>query len=414
MSNQRRLKWFLESRFGMFIHWGVYSVPASGECLSYRSRIPHGEYRRRYAGRFRAEKYDPDQWAALAKHAGMRYMVLTARHLEGFCLWNTATTDFSATKIGPFQDLVAGYVRACRKVGLKVGLYYNLRDLSMECYGDGPGHPGWRPYVERVHEQLRELLSNYGRIDLLWLDQTSEDPGLVRDMQVDNLKRMIWRLQPHLVCTRAFGKKGFGDYLVFEQTIGNPNNMPWELCETFNRNWGYHGLDRNWKSASYIARRIATCAHLGGNYLLNVGPRSDGTIPEPCIRTLKEIGNWVTVNARAIYGCKPGPFLYADQTLSTARGNTAFIFLPKEATPSRYYVRDGCVIAGIGNRVRRVCLLANGENIPFHQQEDRIILRLPARMPDKILPVAALELDGQPRGVRRAWWHCGICPVIRA
>ena len=411
-AERERMKWFVKARFGMFIHWGVYSVPASGECITFRSRIPHEEYRRKYAHRFRAERYDPVEWAALAKEAGMKYMVLTTRHLEGFCLWDTETTDFCATKMGPKRDLVAEYAKACRKAGLKVGFYYNMRDMSYPSYDYRAGDKRWQPYVERIHAQFREILSNYGRVDILWIDQAIDEPLHMEELGVAKLSRMIRRLQPHILVSGGFSEGRFKDFGRFEKAVGSPRKgAPWESCDTFNDNWGYHGLDRNWKSAGVIARKLACCAHLGGNYLLNVGPKPDGTIPAPCVKTLKEIGKWTAMNAEAVYGTDPAPFLYADQTLSVSRGNTAYIFLQEECVPSRCRVKDGCVIAGIGNRVRSASLLADGQPVPFTQVEDRLILRLPARMTDKILPVLKLRLDGKPRGWRRYWWHCGIGPV---
>lgn len=392
----------------MFIHWGVYSVRGVGECFPYRGRIPFSEYRE-YAKRFRAEKYDPDSWARLAKEAGMKYMVLTSKHLEGFCLFQTETTDFCAPKSGSRRDLVREYVNACRRNGLKVGLYYNLRDFSSPAYDYDPKDSRWKPYVDRVHAQIKELLTNYGRIDLFWIDQSSHDPVYEKGLRAKKLGRMIYRLQPECVVTRVFGKEAFGLYTVYEQNIvGCDPGVPFESCDTFNKNWGYHGLDKNWKTVEVLARNIATCAHHGGNYLLNVGPKADGTIPPICQQRLRELGRWTHRNAEALYDVEPHPFNYADQTLSTGHNKSAYIFLVPEGAPARNRPADGTVIAGIGNRVLTVTFLANGTKIPFHQKGDRLELKpLPKKMPDRILPVIKLGLDGKPKGRRDKWWHCG-------
>lgn len=411
----KRLEWYRRARFGMFIHWGVYSVPASGECLAYRAHIPHEEYRR-YAAAFRAERYRPEEWAALAREAGMRYMVLTARHLDGFCLFNTKTTDFCATRIGPQRDLVAPFVAACRQAGLKVGLYYNLRDLSDPAYDYGPGDRRWKPHVRRVHTQFEEILTQYGRIDVLWIDQTSSDPTFMKAMEVTSLGQMIRRLQPEMVVSRACGAKGFGDFDIHEKhASGNLQGRLWELCDTFNQNWGYHALDKDWKSVLQMACTLATCAHSGGNYLLNVGPKPDGVIPAACVSRLRAIGRWTARNAAAIYDVEPHPFDFADQTLSVARGNIAYIFMVDgQGCPHRNRPQDKCVIAGIGNRVRAACFLGDPAPLAFAQKEDRLILDLPRRLPDRVLAVLKLELDGKPRGLRTRWWHCGIGPLERA
>ena len=403
------MKWFRNARFGMFIHWGVYSVRGAGECRVYRSRIAFSDYRAD-ALRFLAEKYDPDNWTRLAKEAGMKYMVLTSKHLDGFCLFQTETTDFCAPKIGPRKDLVREYVNACRRNGLKVGLYYNLRDFACPEYDYGPGDSRWNPYVDRVHTQIKELLTNYGRIDLLWIDQSSPDPVYEKAIRAKTLGRMIYRLQPECVVTRVFGKAAFGLYKVYEGTlVGSDPGVPFESCDTFNNNWGYHGLDRNWKTVELLAKKIATCAHHGGNYLLNVGPMADGTIPSICQKRLRELGGWMRRNAEALYDVDPHPFNYADQTLSTGRNKSAYIFLVPEGEPERYRPEDGAVIAGIGNRVLSVSFLSDGTKIPFCQKADHLELKpLPKKMPDRILPVIKLCLDGKPRGVRNKWWHCGI------
>src|SRR6266851_1006371 len=248
----RRMKWWHEARFGMFIHWGLYSVLGRHEWVMENEGIPVAEYQQ-IAKRFKPKPNAARDWAKLAKASGQKYMVMTTKHHEGFCHFDSKLTDYCAPKQGPGRDLVAEYVEAARAEGMRVGFYYSLMDWhhpdGARCATDEPAR---RRFVDYIHGQIHELLTNYGKIDILWYD-------------------VSWPLDA----------KG------------------WESCMTMNDSWGYHKADDNWKTPKTIVRNLITCAHDTGNYLLNIGPRPEGSIPEESSRILTTVGKWMQRNGPA-------------------------------------------------------------------------------------------------------------------
>ncbi len=383
------IEWFKQARFGMFIHWGVYSILARGEWVRLVERIPSSQYES-LAYKFNPKKYNPEEWVALAKEAGMKYMVLTTRHHDGFSLFDSEVSDFTAPKTGAGRDLVAEYVDACRKAGMKIGFYYSLLDWRYPAYFKGPRKDpeGWSEFLDYVHTQVKELCTNYGKIDILWYD--GKWPWSAEDWKAKELNSMVRKLQPEIIINNRSGIPE--DFDTPEQKIQPPTdpNRMWETCMTMNDNWGYSAGDHNWKTVRQLIQNLVRCASGGGNYLLNVGPKADGTIPDPSIRRLKKIGSWMKVNGESIYGSERCPFRGGMVGLTTAKGN--IVYLHVFHWPGREIT-----IAYVKNRVLAAEILTNGQKINVVQEGDRVFLRgLPNRPPDPYDTVIELELDGKP------------------
>jgi len=306
-------KWFDEVRFGMFIHWGAYAVAARGEWVMNRERIPAEEYTERYVNSWHAEKYDPAEWAQIAKDAGMGYVVLTTRHHDGFSLWDSRLSDFTAAKLGPKRDLLVPYVEALRNAGLKVGFYYSPAswthpDYPGPFFRDWPAEKDWadesarKRFIEFYRGQLKELLTGYGKIDYLWFDGC-----IPENIDGDETLAMVRKLQPGIAVNNRLGKPY--DIHCSEQAIKPaPAGQPWEACMTLNDNWGYHLGDRNWKQPYHVVEMLLTCAENAGNLLLNIGPRADGSVPEESVRILREAGAWLKRNRAAVTCSERHPF----------------------------------------------------------------------------------------------------------
>jgi len=316
-----RMKWWREARFGMFIHWGVYSVPAGtykgkqiggiGEWIMNRGKIPVAEYKQ-FARQFNPVRYDPDAWVRLAKEAGMKYLVITSKHHDGFALFDSAVTDWDVVDATPYgKDLLAPLAEACRKHGIKLGFYYSqAQDWNHPGGAAAGGH--WDPaqdgdmdaYIRNIAApQVAEILSNYGKIAVLWWDT----PTNMNRRRADMLRPLI-QLQPGIITNNRLGGGYGGDLSTPEQHIpatGIPGR-DWETCMTMNNTWGFKSYDHNWKSTETLIRNLVDIASKGGNYLLNVGPTSLGEIPQPSIERLKEIGKWMKVNGSSCT-CLSGP-----------------------------------------------------------------------------------------------------------
>lgn len=320
----------------MFIHWGLYAIPARGEWVRSAEQMGKDEYRR-YFDEFTASEYNPREWARLAKKAGMKYAVLTAKHHDGFCLWDTKLTDYKATNTPAGRDLVKEYVEAFRAEGLKVGLYFSIIDWyhpDFPHYGDRQ-HPmrnnesekndkrDFNRYLEYMHGQIRELLTQYGHLDIMWFDFSYKDMAGEK-WKASELMEMVRSIQPHLITDNRLEGSGessgtiltanpspyAGDFACPEQMIppqgicneqGDP--VPWEACITLNNHWGYCAADFHWKSADMVIKMLVECVSKNGNLLLNVGPDAKGRIPRPSRDILEEVGRWMDENGESIYGC---------------------------------------------------------------------------------------------------------------
>ena len=332
----------------MFIHWGIYSLLGheDAEWVLFKSKLNRNEYNR-LADQFKAENFDADALAALAKRAGMKYMVLTTRHHDGYCLFDTKTTDFNSVKTGPKRDLVAEYVAACRRAGLKVGLYFSVMSWQQDAIYSGPSDDpaGWERMVTETHSQVRELMSNYGKIDLLWYDGSVvpgiQDKGMqARYWRSKELNGMVRELQPDILINDRSGLPE--DLSTPEQHVKPPETgRRWEACMTLNQSWGYNIHDFVFKSPNEIINCLARCARYDGNLLLNIGPRGDGSVPEESVSRLEVVGDWLKVNGEAIYGTGRTPYTEADHVAGAITGKGNDIYVHMKSYPGSSVVIDG-------------------------------------------------------------------------
>jgi alpha-L-fucosidase len=389
--------WFQNARYGLFIHYGLYSLLERGEWVMNKEQIPVAEYAK-LADEFTAENFDADELIGRAKDWGMRYAVLTCKHHEGFCLYDSELTDFTAPRTACGRDLVAEFVEACRKHGLRIGLYHTLNDWSTspdavdalenreECY---------QPFIDYVHGQIREIMTNYGPIDVMWYDGWWPFDG--KGWQAEKLNAMVRELQPGILVNGRCGLPG--DFATPEQHIYSSGGM-WEACMTLNDNWGYHRGDNNWKPPKEVAEMLRQAAAGAGNLLLNVGPRGDGSIPEESVRILDAVGHWLHDNGEAIYSSdrfmlnpRDRAGERADWTHHgkfTARGNNFYLHV-------RCWPGPQLVISGLECTVQEVTRLDTGETYPFEQSNGILrVTNLPQDLPTGLPVVLRFSTEDKP------------------
>lgn len=355
--SEKRVEWMMEDRFGMFIHWGLYSITASGEWKQSYEKIPASSYER-YFDLFNPVDYDPNQWAETAKHAGMKYAVLTVKHHEGFCLFDSEYTDFKSTNTQCKRDLVKEFVDAFRSRGIKVGLYYSLFDWHHPDYhhfGD-LYHPmrdneeyrdymyDFNRYLSYLHNQIYELMTKYGKIDILWFDNSYGDM-VGEKWEATKLVQMVRKLQPDIIINNrlevnasskgSLGTKApteyCGDFVAPEQIVPPQGikddfgkRLPWEASCTMNNNWGYVTGKCNYKTAKTLIRKVVECVSKGGNLLVNISPNARGLIPKESLDTLHEIGDWIHYYGESIYGCDYSSLEKPEWGYYTQKGNTLY------------------------------------------------------------------------------------------
>jgi len=382
---ERRMKWWHKARFGMFIHWGLYSVLGRHEWVMENEGIPVAEYEQ-LARRFKPKPNFAREWARLAKQAGQKYMVMTTKHHEGFCNFDTQLTDYCAPKQGPGRDLVKEYVEAARAEGRRVGFYYSLMDWhhpdGARCATDEAAR---RRFVEYTHGLIRELMTNYGKIDILWYDVSW--PLDAQGWESEKMNEMVFQLQPDIIVNNR--NKLDGDFATPEQRI-QADKRAWESCMTMNDSWGFNRADDNWKTPKTIVRNLITCAHDTGNYLLNIGPQPDGSVPEESIRILGSVGKWMERNGQTIYQsdrCQPARSNYAS---FGRKGNTLYLHV-------HYWPGDYVAIAGLRNKVLSARFPATGKEVKFEQDPFRVkFTGLPEKAPDDPVTTIAIECDSEP------------------
>jgi len=404
-----RMAWWRDARFGMFIHWGVYSVPAGtyhgeqvkgiGEWIMNRGKIPMAEYQS-YAKQFNPTNYDADAWVKLAKEAGMKYIVITSKHHDGFTLFDSQASDWNVAKATPYgKDLLQPLAAACRKYGLKLGFYYS----QAQDWNNGGSAAGgkWDPaqqrsmddYVDKIAvPQVKEILTQYGEFPaVLWWDTPTD----MNKERADKLISLL-RLKPGLIHNNRLGGGYKGDTETPEQYIpatGYPGR-DWETCMTLNDTWGFKSYDNNWKSTETIIRNLVDIASKGGNYLLNVGPTSDGRIPDASIERLKAVGAWMKVNSEAIYGSSASPFKRLPWGRCTKKltPGGATLYLSVFNWPS-----DGkLIVPGLKNAVTSATLLATGAKLDVAASPEGPVITVPATAPDPISSTIVLQIQGAP------------------
>jgi len=385
----KRTGWFLKDRFGMFIHWGLYAIPARGEWIRSVEKISKEDYQQ-FFDEFNPVNYDPKAWAKAAKEAGMKYAVMTAKHHDGFCLFDSKLTDYKATNTKAGRDLIKEYVEAFGAEGLKVGLYYSIIDWYHDDYPHyGDRHHPMRDnevykgkqhnfdrYLEYMHGQVREICTNYGKIDILWFDFSYDDMSGEK-WRATELVNMVRSLQPDVIIDNRLEASGekmgsirtrnpnvyAGDFASPEQIIPpegitdeEGNSIPWEACITMNNNWGYCATDKNYKSSKQIIRKLVECVSKNGNLLLNVGPNAKGEIPEESLKILVEIGKWMRANGDSIYNCGRAGFPKPEWGYYTQNGNKLYA-----------HIFEGNIgpvgLKGLKNRVKKIRLLSDNSEI---------------------------------------------------
>jgi len=418
-----RMQWWTEARFGMFIHWGLYSIPAGeyngkqipgiGEWIMNKGQIPVEEYEK-YAAQFNPVKFNAEEWVQIAKDAGMKYIVITSKHHDGFCLWDSKVTKWDVMDATPFKrDILKELKDACEKNGIKFCFYHSIMDWHhpdaqapfYPNYNDRERtNPNFPKYVQNyLKPQLRELVENYGKLGILWFDGE-----WIKDWTSSMGKDMynyVRSLQPDIIINNRVdkGRQGMqglnkegdfaGDYGTPEQEIPDTGlpGVNWESCMTMNDTWGYKSFDHNWKSSETLIRNIVDITSKGGNYLLNVGPTSEGLIPEASMERLKNIGAWMKVNGEAIYGTTASPFEKPAWGRYTQKSGKIFTHVFE--SPKNLQL----VVPIPANIVKKVYLLADGSQTALKvKAEDKTsIVNLPKKMPDKIASVIVIEYEGQ-------------------
>jgi alpha-L-fucosidase len=383
--HDRRIQWWREAKFGMFIHWGLYSILGREAWAMGDEDIPVAEYEQ-LAREFQPPLNVARSWARLAREAGMRYMVMTVKHHEGFCLFDSKLTDYCAPKQGPGRDLVKEYVEAARSENLRVGIYYSLMDWH---------HPDWRQakddpaarkrFVEYTHGQIRELMSNYGKVDILWYDMPVPlDAAAWRSAEMND---MVLKLQPDIIINNRNLLPG--DFATPEQSTQAAKG-DWESCMTINDSWGYLPGDNNWKSAQQLVQNLVECARDGGNYLLDIGPKADGSVSEQSVSRLKVIGKWLQRNGDAVYATQKCHFPHGNIGVFTRRGNTLYIII-------YFWPGNTMVVGGVKFKVKSARFLATTRPVTFAQKGSQLIFSgLPAEAPDNPVTVIAAECDSEP------------------
>ena len=390
--------WFTDARYGLFIHYGLYSLLGRGEWVMNKEEIPPAEYAK-LADQLTASNFDPD-WLVgkAARDWGMRYAVLTTKHHDGFCLYDSSLTDFSAPKTACGRDLVREFVDACRKHKVRCGLYHSLNDwMTTPNSVDALENPdtAYQPFIDYVHGQIRDLLTQYGPVDTMWYDGWW--PFDAEGWQAQKLMDMVRGLVPGILVN---GRSGLaGDFSTPEGHV-SASSGPWEACITLNDHWGYHVGEHAWKSTRTVLGMLQQCAVGGGNLLLNVGPRGDGTVPEASLDILDTVGAWLKPNGAAIYDtdaftmdlntrgehradwCHHGGF--------TASGHTLYMHVTSWPGPK-------LVLCGLECQVTRATYLADNREIPWTQDGGTLTLTgLPATMDTTVPIVLKFEMDRPP------------------
>jgi alpha-L-fucosidase len=383
----RRMQWWHEAKFGMFIHWGLYSVLGRHEWVMENEGIPVSEYEK-LAQQFKPNPFPAREWAKLAKATGQKYMVMTTKHHEGFCHFETKHTNYCAPKQGPGRDLVKEFVEAARAEGLRVGFYHSLMDWhhpdGARCATDEAAR---RRFVDYVHGEIRELLTQYGKIDILWYDVAW--PLNVEGWESERMNKMVFELQPDIIVNNR--NLLLGDFSTPEQEIiRDPNGRAWESCMTLNDSWGFQRADDSWKSPKQVVRNLIECASQGGNYLLNIGPHADGSIPDESVRVFQEVGQWMQRNGDTIYASESCRVRSSDYAEFTRKGNTLFMHV-------HFWPGETVVLAGLQNKVKSARFHATGKSVQFTQERFRVrFTGLPAAPPDHPVTTLAIECDGEP------------------
>jgi len=416
---EQRLEWWREARFGLFIHWGLYAIPAGrwgdrtghGEWIRDTAQIPLDEYAR-FQPQFNPHRYDPEEWVLAAKNAGMKYIVITTKHHDGFCLFPSQATEWDVANTPYRRDLLAPLAEACRKHGIKLGFYYSIMDWHHPDYLPRRTWETSRPteganmgrYVDYMKVQLKEILTNYGDIAVLWFDGEWESTWT--EAYGKELYDYCLALQPTIVINNRVTnvrtgmedlgtERQIGDYSTPEQMIPDQGlpGIDWETCMTMNGHWGYNAADQSWKSSRQLIHNLVDIASKGGNYLLNVGPTAEGEIPAASLERLAEIGAWMKANGESIYGTSGsliGRPTWGRSTTRTSAGTTTLYMQIFERSSSLR-------LNGMGSEPVTVKHLASGQPVAWRRDGDALVFDLSSIAPAEETPVLAVTFAGAPK-----------------
>jgi len=419
-------KWFVHERFGMFVHWGLYALPARHEWVKSREELNDADYQR-YFDHFDPDLYDPREWARRAKAAGMKYVVLTTKHHEGFCLWDTKATDFKVTNTPYGKDLLRPFVEAFRAEGLRIGFYYSLIDWHHPDFTVDPRHPqrnhpdaakinegrDMRRYAAFMREQVRELLTEFGQIDIMWFDFSYPQWKLGelvgkgnQDWESEKLVRLVRELAPDIIINNRLDLAGLqADIVTPEQYV--PRAWPkrdgrrvvWEACHTLSGSWGYHRDEDTWKSTEQLVQILVGSVAMGGNLLMNVGPTARGTLDHRAIAALGAYEEWMALHERSIVGCTQSGFTAPPDCRLTQNGDRLYIHLFN--WPYRHLHFDALAgkieYAQFLHDASEVTWLRPSANTlwtntQFPVAEDELTFVLPVRRPKVVVPVIEVKL----------------------
>jgi len=402
--NDERMQWFADAKYGIFIHWGIYSLGNTSESWAfYNKQVPYADYMAQI-NQFSAERYNQTQWAKLAKQSGARYAVITAKHHDGVALWDTKLSNLSIARQSPAaRDVLSPFIKALREQGLKVGIYFSLIDWSH------PDYPGftrdsnrynvaddtlrWQQYLNFCHGQIEEIMQLYSP-DLIWFDGDWEHSA--KEWQAEKIREIIHRHNPNTIINGRL--QGYGDYDTPEQNfpVTRPNLKYWELCMTMNSSWGYRVNDTNYKTPFEIICILTDAISMGGNLLLDITPKANGLIPQEQVETLNTIGRWINKHSEAIYGTIPGlpqGHFYGPTSLSKD-STSLFLFLPAKTFGQ-------IMLKGISSTINKVTILGTNHQlqhkvvgkISWSPVPGLIFIDVPKEQTDSTMTVIKVEFD---------------------
>jgi alpha-L-fucosidase len=422
-AKEARLSWFREAKYGLFIHWGLYAIPAGewkgkrslglGEWIMNRSQISVREYEA-LAAQFNPVKFDADAWVQLAQDAGMKYIVITSKHHDGFAMFKSNVSNYNVVDATPFKrNVLKELADACARRGMRLGFYYSQSQDWHEPNGAGNtwdfGPDEKKDYDQylrgKAEPQVRELLTGYGPVALIWFDT----PRMMTGDRAQRFADIVRSLQPNTLIDGRLGTEG--DYRSTGDNVipSDASAEAWETPATINDTWGYRKDDTNWKSPGQIVFKLVDIVSKGGNYLLNVGPMADGTIPQPSQDILRTVGRWLKVNGEAIYGADPTPFgeelgepsakgakdvrgapLVYPQTewrITTKPGKLYFTFFSEPRAPFP--------MPAMKNAVKRAYQLADGTPVNVTSENGRVYLNINRPILDPMATTVVVEIEGE-------------------